>query len=224
MITYGIHYGAALSLLVLAPAPAPDALDSTVNTPRPPAQRRRPSRVALATLGVVAGLSSLGVVLSSGAFFTSEASIPDVRAGLSTLEISAETAESSTPIDVEDLLPGDVRRTQVSISNTGRSAVYYSIAPDDLTGDPALAAALELALDVEGTDPETALSVAEAATAERTVAAALEPGEETILDVTLSLPLGAGEALQGTVVTFDLVVTATQTRHVTPPTDGWILP
>lgn len=191
------------------------------STPAPRSKRRGRRRIA-AVLGVVAAGAMVAIAF---ALFTSTATVSGQNVGTATIEIEAGTAAASSPIDIDDLLPGDTQSTTIDLENTGTAGVYLSVRLPLASGASGpLSEALRVTLTAGDASHE--LSLADWQLGAVHLSGALADDSARPITVTVELPLGAGSAdggatLQGQDLSFAVEVTAVQERHVTPQV-GWV--
>lgn len=173
-------------------------------------------RIAAAALSGVIAIAG-GVALTS-ALFTAEDSV-EQSVGTATISISAKTATTSPVLAVDDLLPGDTKSTVVTVENDGTAGVYYAVSLPLVSADPALADALEVTVAVDGESATHSLSDWQDGYLQ--VDTELDAGKTQDITVTVTLEIGAKDALQDLVADFEVVVSAQQARNVDAPTPGW---
>lgn len=184
----------------------------------PPSTRMRVGLVAVVVVGVAALLFGGGAL--TNAFFTSQATVHG-SAATATVEIQADTASASSPIAVTDMLPGDSASTTIELENTGTESVYYTVRIV-----PTAAGDVLLEDELEVTVQAGAASLTRTLTAWRSgalqIGPALAAGVSDDVTVTLTLPLGAADAVQGMSAGFAVQFDAIQQRNVPVPTAGWV--
>lgn len=198
--------------------PTPSAPTPARTEALPPRERDR--RI----LFVAAGLGTAGVLAAAGvawALFTSEASVTGHSVGTATIEIEAGVSAGSAPIEVEDMLPGDVDSMQLVLENTGSGDVYLDAAVAETEStDVALAAALQITM-VVGDDSHSA-TLAEWQAGRFQLGSSLAPDGSAAVTVSVELPEGADNELQGLDAGFSVDFSAVQTRGVATPETGWV--
>lgn len=185
----------------------------------PTTPRRR--RLALVLTGVltIAAVTG-GGVLAAIALFTSQATVTGQQVGTATVELSADTAASSVPLSVADMLPGDSDATVIDLNNSGTADLYYTVRLPTTTGDLALENVLQVTVTIGAVTETRTLTAWQAGALQ--LGAALTAGSTQAVTVTVSLPTSAGNALQGTETGFTVQFDAIQARNTTPPTAGWV--
>lgn len=195
-----------------------DALVSAVE-PVPESAARRPKLMMIIALAAAALLAT-GAAATAWALFTSQATVSGQNVTTGTLSISAETASTSSPISATGMLPGDSASTNIALENTGSSGLYYSIQlPLDDSSTLALADAIQATVTVGSLTETRSLSAWQ--TGSLHIGTALATGSSADVTVTISLPTGADNSLQGTSAAFNVQIDAIQERNVTPPVAGW---
>lgn len=179
-------------------------------------------RVALVAAGVVgvAALAVGGGTLTS-AFFTSQAIVHGQSAETATIEVTAGTASASSPIAVTGMLPGDSAATTIELDNSGTEALYYTVRIlPTAAGDVPLEDELEVTVQVGAASLTRTLTAWRAGALQ--IGPALAAGASDTVTVTLALPLGADDRVQGMQAGFSVQFDAIQQRNVPAPTAGWL--
>ena len=185
-----------------------------------PASRiRKPLLLATAAVGIAA-LAFGGGTLAS-ALFTSQTTVTGQSATTATVVIEAGTATTSAPIALTSMLPGDTASTVIELENTGTEAVFYTVRlPASATGDAALESAMQVTVAV-GAATETRSLTAWQLGAWQVGPALAAAGSNTVT-VTVSLPIGTADTVQGLDAGFSVQFDAIQQRNMTAPTAGWV--
>lgn len=187
----------------------------TTTTPR-----ARRTIVIAAGAAAAIGLAFAGGTVA-GALFTSQATVGGQSASTATVEIDAATATASAPIALTDMLPGDTESTTIELENTGTVGVYYTVRIVEVVGgDADLADELEVTVAVGALSETRTLSEWQDGALQ--VGTALAASGTVDVTVSVELPLGADDSLQGLGAGFSVQFDAIQQRNVTAPTAGWI--
>lgn len=181
-------------------------------------RRRRALSLAL-TVSLTAAIVG-GTAIAAHAYFTSQASVTGQQVATATVQVTAGTAALSSPIAVNDLLPGDTATTRIDVANTGSADVYYSVRLPRTTGDAALESVLEVTVTVGGLSETRTLTAWQ--TGALQIGPALVAGASQAVTVAAKLPASAANSLQGTATGFSVQFDAIQARNTTPPTAGWV--
>ncbi|MFT4211798.1 MAG: TasA family protein [Microbacterium sp.] len=189
-------------------------MHATEALPRPSSSRRRNRAGTIAVAALAAAALAAGGVALTNAYFTSQATVTGESVSAGTVVLSAGTASTSAPIDVDGLLPGDTASTVITVSNTGTEDLYFSAGDFALTGDTTLQDALQIT--VGDTTTSYTASLTEWSTGSLD-GFALAAGDSTDITVTLELPATAGDELQGLDAGFSITFDATQQRNVPSP-------
>lgn len=142
---------------------------------------------------------------SASAYFTGQAQVPEnvIRAGA--VAVSAEPTESA--LSIESLAPGQSTSKPLSVVNTGSLPCSVVITGAKKAGITEFYQALACTVSHGGTTlysgPLSAL---------KTDGFVLQPGAKGDLDISVSLPAGAGNTLAGDYVKLTLYVDAEQTH------------
>lgn len=192
---------------------------SPASAPTPRSSRR--SKIVVAGVGVAAAAALVaGGLAVTNAYFTSQATVGGQTVGTATVQVAADTASSSAPIDVDSLLPGDTETTTIDLKNTGSEDVYYALSlPAAADGDADLESAIKIKVTIGATSETRTLTAWQDGALQ--IGPALEADDTQAVDVELTLPADV-EDLQGLATGFAVQVDAIQARNTTAPTAGWV--
>jgi len=156
-------------------------------------------RVVLFLLSCLAALS-LG---AAGAYFTSQAQVPDntIRAG----EVAISTEPTSAAISMDALAPGVTMTKPLTVVNTGGLPLNFVVTAAKKAGITEFYEALDCRVTSDG-----ALLYEGPLTTLKTVPLSLPAGARTQVQVAMSLPVSAGNELAGDYVKLTLYIDAEQ--------------
>lgn len=180
------------------------------------------TRLAIVAVGAV-GVAALafGGASITGALFTSQATVSGQSAATATVELTAATASASTPIAATDMLPGDSVSTTIELDNTGTESLYYTVRiVPTAAGDALLEDELDVTVQVGAASLTRTLTAWGGGALQ--IGPALAADATDTVTVTLTLPLGADDAVQGMAAGFSVQFDAIQQRNVPAPTAGWV--
>ena len=154
---------------------------------------------------VIVGFAVVAVLMagSAGAYFTSQAQVPEnvIRAG----GVSISTEPTSSALSIDSLLPGQTAVRSLAVVNDGSLPATVSISPVKKAGITEFWDALTVRAS-SGGQPlyDGPMNVM------RTSPITLAPGQRSVVDFTVSVPATAGNELAGDYVKFTLYVDAEQ--------------
>lgn len=152
---------------------------------------------------LVVGCFTVLTMGAAGAYFTSQAQVPEnlIRAGA----VAISTEPTSAAISMDALAPGVTVTKPVTVVNTGDLPLNFIITAAKKAGITEFYEALQCRVTSDGTllyeGPVTAL---------RTTPVGLSAGARTQVQVTMTVPATAGNELAGDYVKLTLYVDAEQ--------------
>lgn len=151
--------------------------------------------------------------ITAWALFWSHATIPNNRFRMGTVAVDLNDGRPILPDEGARLEPGRTVVEDFTVSNVGSSACYYRLHIDNLEGGLAPALHVRIARAASGEvlyeGSAVGLELGDACVA----ADPLEPGATDALTIQVSMPESAGNEYQGTDVTFDVTLDATQVKN-----------
>lgn len=196
---------------------------SVTHADTPDTKRRR--RKAAVIIGV-ATLAVGGAIAGVGAIFTDQATVADQTVNTATISVEADTAATSSPIAVANMLPGESASTIITIANTGTRSAHLGVTltPTE-TADAALIGALNVTLtdSASGTVTRT---LAQFEDGSWHIASPLAAGGSTDVTIAVDLPIDADNAMQAKSAGFSVTVDAQQAEFTAGTayewTSGWV--
>lgn len=192
----------------------PDVLSITAAS-----RKRRARRIMIGAL--VGTLILCAGATAAHALFSAQATVTGQQISTGTIAI---TANATAPISITDMLPGDMISTEVTVENTGTEQAYLSLTLPAVPGaNASLLDQLSTTVFVTGVaqgagDTQVVQSLGDWQTGALKLKDPLEPNDTRTFEVTIELPLGAPNALQGSMGSFDITVDAVQVRNTPAPT------